>query len=123
MDIFNPEFDPSLLFNILLFTKFLPLLKLILYYVLFLGSHALIEKLKTYKPRIAVFNGKGIYEIFSGKKEFHFGKQPEKVEGTETVSIFTFLKKRSNRYRTQNVFNKTILMVLKSSIGKYKYKL
>ena len=88
MDIFNPEFDPSLLFNILLFTKFLPLLKLILYYVLFLGSHALTEKLKTYKPRIAVFNGKGIYEIFSGKKEFHFGKQPEKVEGTETVSIF-----------------------------------
>lgn len=50
------------------------------------GSHALIEKLKTYKPRIAVFNGKGIYEIFSGKKEFHFGKQPEKVEGTETYA-------------------------------------
>ena len=91
MDIFNSEFDPSLLFNILLFTKFFPLLKLILYYVLFLGSHALIEKLKTYKPRIAVFNGKGIYEIFSGKKEFHFGKQPEKVEGTETVNIFSII--------------------------------
>ena len=33
-----------------------------------------------------MFNGKGIYEVFSGQKEFIFGKQPEKIEGTETVS-------------------------------------
>ena len=39
-----------------------------------------------FKPKIAVFNGKGIFEIFSGKKEFLFGKQPEKIEGTQTVS-------------------------------------
>ena len=54
---------------------------------LFPGSHALIEKIKLYKPRIVVFNGKGIYEVFSQKKESHFGKQPEQVEGTETVII------------------------------------
>ena len=50
-----------------------------------LGSQLLVEKLKKYKPRIAVFNGKGIYEVFSNKKEFHFGKQPQIIEGTETV--------------------------------------
>ncbi len=46
----------------------------------------LVEKLKKYKPKIAVFNGKGIYEVFSGNKEFHFGKQPEPISGTDTVS-------------------------------------
>ncbi|XP_045104451.1 uncharacterized protein LOC123499975 isoform X2 [Portunus trituberculatus] len=48
------------------------------------GGELLRLKLKRYKPRIAVFNGKGIYEIFSGKKEFCFGRQPEMVEGTKT---------------------------------------
>ena len=33
-----------------------------------------------------MFNGKGIYEVFSGQKEFVFGKQPDKIEGTDTVS-------------------------------------
>jgi mismatch-specific thymine-DNA glycosylase len=51
------------------------------------GAKKLIEKIKEYNPKIAVFNGKGIYEVFSGQKEFIFGKQPEKIEGTETVSI------------------------------------
>ena len=32
-----------------------------------------------------MFNGKGIYEVFSGQKEFIFGKQPEKIEDTDTV--------------------------------------
>lgn len=48
------------------------------------GSEILLAKLKEYQPRIAVFNGKGIYEIFSGKKQFNFGKQPEMVDGTNT---------------------------------------
>ncbi|XP_069174457.1 uncharacterized protein [Procambarus clarkii] len=48
------------------------------------GGKILRAKLKKYKPLIAVFNGKGIYEIYSGKKQFCFGKQPEKVEGTNT---------------------------------------
>lgn len=49
------------------------------------GCKVLIEKLKQFQPKIAVFNGKLIYEVFSGKKEFHFGRQPEVVEGTNTV--------------------------------------
>ena len=55
-----------------------------------------MEKLQRFRPKIAVFNGKGIYEVFSGKKEFTFGKQPECIEGTNTVSghylmMLTFL--------------------------------
>ncbi|XP_036354537.1 G/T mismatch-specific thymine DNA glycosylase isoform X2 [Octopus sinensis] len=49
------------------------------------GGKQLLEKLKFYGPKIAVFNGKGIYEIFSGSKNFAFGKQPAKLEGTETT--------------------------------------
>jgi mismatch-specific thymine-DNA glycosylase len=56
----------------------------------FLGSQTLIEKIKTYRPKIAVFNGKGIYEVFSGKKTFPFGKQPDKIDGTETVRLQLF---------------------------------
>ncbi|XP_042219652.1 uncharacterized protein LOC121864623 [Homarus americanus] len=48
------------------------------------GGEILRSKLRKYKPLIAVFNGKGIYEIYSGKKQFCFGKQPELVEGTNT---------------------------------------
>ena len=51
------------------------------------GAKKLIAKIKEYNPKIAVFNGKGIYEVFSGQKEFIFGKQPEKIEDTDTVSI------------------------------------
>lgn len=48
------------------------------------GGEMLISKLRFYRPRIAVFNGKGIYEIFSGKKDFQFGKQPEMLPHTDT---------------------------------------
>ncbi|XP_064605577.1 G/T mismatch-specific thymine DNA glycosylase-like [Liolophura sinensis] len=49
------------------------------------GATILAEKLRQYKPKIAVFNGKGIYEIFLGHKNFHIGKQPDLLEGTETT--------------------------------------
>lgn len=51
------------------------------------GGKQLHEKLKFYAPKIAVFNGKGIYEIYSGQKNFIFGKQPDKIDGTD-VTIF-----------------------------------
>ena len=53
------------------------------------GAKKLIEKIKEFNPKIAVFNGKGIYEVFSGEKEFIFGKQPEKIADTDTVVLFT----------------------------------
>ncbi|KAH9518980.1 hypothetical protein Btru_008830 [Bulinus truncatus] len=49
------------------------------------GAEILRKKIVLYKPKIAVFNGKGIYEVFSGNKHFNIGKQPEKVEGADTV--------------------------------------
>lgn len=54
------------------------------------GGRILLEKLQQYRPKIAVFNGKGIYEVFSGKKDFAFGKQPECIDGTNTVSSQSF---------------------------------
>ncbi|XP_057185801.1 G/T mismatch-specific thymine DNA glycosylase isoform X2 [Triplophysa rosa] len=55
------------------------------------GGHQLLEKLQKYRPLIAVFNGKGIYEIFSKEilgvkaKNLEFGLQPYKVPDTDTV--------------------------------------
>lgn len=64
----------------------------------FVGGRILLEKLQQYRPKIAVFNGKGIYEVFSGKKEFTFGKQPECIDGTNTVSLLAQpWKKRRTR--------------------------
>lgn len=48
------------------------------------GSAILLEKLQTFRPKVAVFNGKLIYEVFSGKKDFCFGKQPDTIVGTNT---------------------------------------
>ena len=48
------------------------------------GCVILKEKLMKYEPKIAVFNGKYIYELFSGQKKFLFGRQPEKLPGTNT---------------------------------------
>ncbi|XP_076642296.1 uncharacterized protein LOC143353114 isoform X2 [Halictus rubicundus] len=45
------------------------------------GCETVKEKLKTYKPKIAVFNGKCIYDVFANKTDnFHFGLQPERIE-------------------------------------------
>ncbi|XP_017545854.1 G/T mismatch-specific thymine DNA glycosylase isoform X1 [Pygocentrus nattereri] len=55
------------------------------------GGKQLLEKLQKYRPRIAAFNGKGIYEIFCNEifgvkaKNLEFGLQPYKVPDTETV--------------------------------------
>ncbi|XP_043859147.1 G/T mismatch-specific thymine DNA glycosylase-like [Dromiciops gliroides] len=55
------------------------------------GGRILLQKLQKYQPRIAVFNGKCIYEIFSKEvfgvkvKKLEFGLQPHKVPGTETL--------------------------------------
>ena len=48
------------------------------------GGKILTEKIKIYKPKIVVFNGKVSYEVYSKKKKFHFGRQDEVVEGTDT---------------------------------------
>lgn len=49
------------------------------------GAKIVEEKLRLYKPRIAVFNGKCIYEVFAHittKSKFYFGLQPERIGDT-----------------------------------------
>ena len=43
------------------------------------GAKILREKLMKFKPKIAVFNGKAIYEVYSGQKKFMFGRQPDPI--------------------------------------------
>ncbi|XP_046611058.1 G/T mismatch-specific thymine DNA glycosylase-like [Neodiprion virginianus] len=49
------------------------------------GAKKVEEKLILFKPKIAIFNGKGIYEVFSnktGKSDFSFGLQPVGIGNT-----------------------------------------
>lgn len=47
------------------------------------GAKIVEEKLRMYKPRVAVFNGKCIYEVFANKTgNFNFGLQPERIGAT-----------------------------------------
>ncbi|CAG2105564.1 unnamed protein product [Medioppia subpectinata] len=46
------------------------------------GAQVLRNKLKTYLPKIAVFNGKGIYEVFCGTTRFQLGLQPKSMDST-----------------------------------------
>lgn len=49
------------------------------------GSKIVEEKLRLYKPKIAAFNGKCIYDVFAGitaKSKFYFGLQPERIGDT-----------------------------------------
>lgn len=49
------------------------------------GCRVVAEKLKLYKPKIAVFNGKCIYQVFAESlnvKKFDFGIQLKKIEDT-----------------------------------------
>jgi TDG/mug DNA glycosylase family protein len=46
------------------------------------GAEALRVKLLTYRPAVVCFNGKGIYEVFSGRKDIKMGLQTETLEGS-----------------------------------------
>lgn len=51
------------------------------------GGEILKTKMLKYLPKIALFNGKGIYEVFCGHKNFNFGLQPDPFPGCpNTVS-------------------------------------
>lgn len=46
------------------------------------GAVALRAKLSAIRPLVVCFNGKGIYEVFAGRKDVQFGIQPETYEGS-----------------------------------------
>ncbi|OQV24728.1 putative G/T mismatch-specific thymine DNA glycosylase [Hypsibius exemplaris] len=52
------------------------------------GAVELRRKILQYRPRIVVFNGLGIYEAFTGGKEFSLGKQPEPLSGAPDVQLY-----------------------------------
>ncbi|PYI55421.1 mismatch-specific DNA-glycosylase [Paenibacillus flagellatus] len=43
------------------------------------GRLRLIDKIATYRPKVACFVGKGVYEQYSGRKDVDWGEQPEPV--------------------------------------------
>lgn len=45
------------------------------------GAAGLREKLLLHRPRVVCFNGMGIYEAFSGRKNIRPGLQEERLEG------------------------------------------
>ena len=49
------------------------------------GAVKLREKLAYWKPKIAVFNGKIIYEVYAKQKKFQYGMQPDRMPGTDIV--------------------------------------
>lgn len=51
------------------------------------GMKLLLAKLQRFSPKIVVFNGKGTYETFVRHKHFGMGKQPNRLEGTNSVNI------------------------------------
>lgn len=49
------------------------------------GSITIERKLREFKPKVAVFNGRCIYDVFAnktGKSDFNFGLQPERIAET-----------------------------------------
>jgi TDG/mug DNA glycosylase family protein len=52
------------------------------------GSEDLKQKVEGLQPKIVCFNGKGIYEVFTGKK-CSLGQQLEPFPGTSAVGLFT----------------------------------
>lgn len=49
-------------------------------------SKIMLERMAELKPLVLCFNGKGIYEVYSGKK-CQVGIQEERLPGTDTVSL------------------------------------
>ena len=46
------------------------------------GTESLRAKLLACRPLVVCFNGKGIYEVFSGRKNRQLGRQPEMLAGS-----------------------------------------
>ena len=62
------------------------------------AQDSLNKRIKHYKPKIVAFNGKTIYEIYTGSsvdKEFNFGKQPNRFANNQT-DTFMFVMPSSS---------------------------
>ena len=52
-------------------------------------SEIMLQRMAELKPLVLCFNGKGIYEIYRGKK-CEIGIQEERLPGTDTVKQLYF---------------------------------
>ncbi|XP_022671170.1 G/T mismatch-specific thymine DNA glycosylase-like isoform X2 [Varroa destructor] len=51
------------------------------------GARILRKKIEEFSPKVVVFNGKGIYEIFIGSKVKHLGRQDSFIPGIEIFVV------------------------------------
>ncbi|OQR77804.1 G/T mismatch-specific thymine DNA glycosylase-like [Tropilaelaps mercedesae] len=63
------------------------------------GAKILVDKIKEFRPKIVVFNGKGIYEIFIGSKVTCLGRQESFIDGVE-IFVIPSSSPRSSLYPT-----------------------
>lgn len=64
------------------------------------AQDSLNKRIKHYKPKIVAFNGKTIYEIYTGSsvdKEFNFGKQPIRFANNQTDTFMFVMPSSSAR--------------------------
>ncbi|XP_015126804.1 G/T mismatch-specific thymine DNA glycosylase isoform X2 [Diachasma alloeum] len=88
------------------------------------GCDVVVEKMKRFKPKIAIFNGKCIYQVFGEKfrkNDFHFGLQPEKIGNTAVWVVPSSSARCSNFPRMEDKLHfyralKRHLMFLKGEI-------
>ncbi|KAG7208736.1 hypothetical protein KM043_014932 [Ampulex compressa] len=92
------------------------------------GATLVREKLEFYKPKIAIFNGKCIYEVFANKThQFNFGLQPERIGATAIWVIPSSSARCANFPRMQDKLHfytslKKYLQFLKGEIDKVDVK-
>ncbi|XP_063974269.1 G/T mismatch-specific thymine DNA glycosylase-like [Diachasmimorpha longicaudata] len=89
------------------------------------GCAVVVEKMKHFKPKIAIFNGKCIYQVFGEnfkRTDFHFGLQSEKIGNTAVWVVPSSSARCSNFPRMEDKLHfyralKRHLMYLKGEIA------
>ncbi len=62
------------------------------------GAKSLARKLLRYSPRVVCFNGKRIYEVYSGKP-CAFGRQPDRIGDAAVVYVMPSTSARTASYQ------------------------
>ena len=62
------------------------------------GAEALRAKLRRYQPRVVCFNGKSIYQAFSGRRAVSFGRQVERL-GESVLFVMPSTSARAAAYQ------------------------
>jgi TDG/mug DNA glycosylase family protein len=84
------------------------------------GRLVLMEKIERYRPRVACFVGKGVYEQYSGRSNVDWGEQPDPVvQGvTEFVAPSTSGLVRMRMEEIASIFRRLLKYVQPAEGGK-----